>query len=223
MKLRLIWIPAVISLLITVMRVAGELLHWSPRWFSSDTGGTVPASAVSWVIGITWLALPFGAYFAYRLSADGLRPHSTRLWVLLALAGLLIIYGSPLVLVPLLRTLPIGFPRILLIIWLYMVVAAALQYFAWPALFKVLLAYGVAARLPVVIVMSLAMAGGWGTHYDYVGMPPQFSMPLIPRFLWLAFFPQLVFWVAFTIAAGSIGGLAGYWVSLRKPATGSPR
>lgn len=40
----------------------------------------------------------------------------------------------------------------------------------WPSLFKTLLAYAVAARIPVVIIMLLAMLGSWGTHYD--ALPP---------------------------------------------------
>lgn len=46
----------------------------------------------------------------------------------------------------------------------------------------------------------------WGTHYDYVGMPPQFRMPLLPRFLWLALFPQMVFWTSFTVVLGCASG-----------------
>jgi hypothetical protein len=33
-------------------------------------------------------------------------------------------------------------------------------------------------------------------------------MPLLPRFLWLAFFPQLTLWLGFTIIAGSDVGFA---------------
>jgi hypothetical protein len=44
-------------------------------------------------------------------------------------------------------------------------------------------AYGLAARIPVVVVMFLAMAGNWGTHYDYVGAPEPFQMALWPRIL----------------------------------------
>ena len=109
-------------------------------------------------------------------------------------------YRIPIALVPL------HFPAILIPLWLFMAAAGAIQYLAWPALFRTLLLYGFASRVPVVIVMLLAMIGKWGTHYDYVGMPVQFDMPLVPKFLWLAFFPQLVFWVAFTIVAGSICG-----------------
>jgi hypothetical protein len=67
--------------------------------------------------------------------------------------------------------------------------------------------YGLAARIPVAAVMFLAMAGAWGTHYDYVGMPRHFQMPFWPRYLWLALVPQLVFWVAFTVLLGGIGGV----------------
>jgi hypothetical protein len=77
---------------------------------------------------------------------------------------------------------------------------------AWPSLARVLLVYGLLSRIPVVVVMFLAMAGDWGTHYDYVGMPAPFQMPFWPRFLWLAFFPQLVFWVGFTIVLGTLAG-----------------
>ena len=66
----LIAIPALMSLAVTALRLAGELQHWSPRWFSSETGGVAP-SGMSWLIGITWLALPFGAYFGFRLAAAG--------------------------------------------------------------------------------------------------------------------------------------------------------
>jgi hypothetical protein len=40
---------------------------------------------------------------------------------------------------------------------LVIVAAAALQFPAWPALFKVLRAYGYAARIPVAIVMFFAI------------------------------------------------------------------
>ena len=52
------------------------------------------------------------------------------------------------------------------------VLAIGLQYSGWPKLFNVLLAYGFASRIPVLIVMFLAMRGDWQTHYDAV--QPQF-------------------------------------------------
>ena len=44
----------------------------------------------------------------------------------------------------------------------------------WPALGRVLVAYGLAARIPVIIVMLVAMLGNWGTHYDAAPPDPNF-------------------------------------------------
>jgi hypothetical protein len=101
---------------------------------------------------------------------------------------------------------PLPFPPILVLVWTAMALGAVVAARAWPSLARVLLVYGLLARIPVVVVMFLAMAGDWGTHYDYVGMPPPFQMPFWPRFLWLALFPQLVFWVGFTIVLGTLAG-----------------
>ena len=52
---------------------------------------------------------------------------------------------------------------------------------------------------------------------NHPNMPPQFQMSLLPKFLWLAFFPQLVLWVGFTVVAGSMtGSLAAAWMRRRK-------
>jgi len=200
--LRLIILPALISLGVTVLRLTGELKGWSQEWFSTETGGVVPGG-VSWIIGITWLALPFGVYFALKLAAAGQGPRRTGKAVGYSLLGLLIALGGLFLLVP---HLPVGFPKILIFVWLFMAVGAIAPLLGWPALFKTLLAYGLASRIPVALVMFFAMRGNWGTHYDYMGMPPEFQMSLLPKYLWLAFFPQLIFWVAFTILMGSLAG-----------------
>jgi len=193
--------PSLIALAVTLLRLAGELGHWSDRWFSPETGGIVPRGP-SWLFGITWLAAPFGAYFAIRLARAGegtLRPWRTLGWsaagLVLVLAGLRLVWR-----------LPIPFPPILIMVWLVMIAGAALAWAAWPALGRTLLFYGLASRLPVVVLMFLAMRGNWGTHYDYVGVPFALALPFWPRFWWLAFFPQLVFWVGFTVLLGSVAG-----------------
>ena len=196
---RLILVPALISLAVTILRLAGEIGHWSEKWFSSETGGIVP-NGLSWVMGITWLAVPFGVYFALKLVRSGNRPASNARAVGIGILGLVVVMG----LMALIRTRQLELRPRLLLIWSAMALGAIIQLPAWPALFKTLLAYGLACRIPVVIVMFLAMRGDWGTHYDYVGI--ELQMNLLTRFFWLAFFPQLVFWVGFTIVAGSLSG-----------------
>ena len=202
--LRLVRGPSLIALGVTLLRLVGERGHWSERWFSPATGGIIP-HGMSWLFGITWLAIPFGAYFGLRLTRAGegpLRPWRALAWPAAGLVVLLVV-GR------LAWRLPVPFPPILVAVWSVMAIAAALGWIGWPALGRTLLAYGLASRLPVVVVMFLAMRGNWGTHYDYVGVPFALQLTFWPRFLWLAFFPQLVFWVGFTILIGTLaGGLA---------------
>ncbi len=204
--LRLILVPAVITLAVTVLRLTGELRHWSGEWFSTETGGIIP-SGTSWIVGITWLAAIFGVYFAARLVRAGQGPRSIPKGVTFAVLGILIFLGVNPAVTLMHSVFNLSFPAILIPLWFIWIVAGLVQYFGWPQLFKALLLYAYAARIPVAIVMFFAMLGNWGTHYDYVGAPPQFSMSPVPRYLWLAFFPQLVAWVGFTITLGSVTGI----------------
>ncbi len=63
--------PALVALAVTLLRLGGELRGWSEAWFSRATSGLVPSGAFSWLVGITWLALPFGAWFAWRILRSG--------------------------------------------------------------------------------------------------------------------------------------------------------
>lgn len=204
MIFRLIFIPAVITLAVTILRLAGELRHWPARWFSPETGGIVP-SGVSWIIGITWLAAVFGAYFALRLVRAGQKPKSLGKAAGVASVGVLIFLAFRPAVEYIASELNAGFPQYLIFVWFFWALAGVLQYFGWPELFKALLLYAYAARIPVAIVMFFAMLGHWGTHYDYVGI--QIPLNGLPRYLWLAFFPQLVGWVGFTVTLGTVAGI----------------
>jgi hypothetical protein len=199
---RMAALPALISLAVTLLRLAGELRGWSEAWFDRATSGLVPTGAVSWLVGITWLALPFGAWFAWRLLRSGAaRPPAPRGLFFAALA-LVALYGGTR-LVPLLRP---GFPGFLILVWSVGVLAAILSWQVWPALGRVLLAYGLLSRAVVALVMLLAMNGRWGTHYDYADMPRVLEMPFWIAYLTFAFIPQLVFWVAYTLVLGVLAG-----------------
>ena len=73
-----------------------------------------------------------------------------------------------------------------------------------------MLAYAFAARIPVLIVMFLAMRGnggrGWGTHYDAV--VPMFAQASFARkFFYMAVLPQMTAWIGWTVVLGSIIGV----------------
>jgi hypothetical protein len=193
---------------VTLLRLGGERLGWSAAWFSRETGGLVP-SRFGWVIGITWLALPFGIWLALRLVGRDEPPASARRAFGFALVGAIAF-------VALLRIVPrlgLGFPAVLLGSWAASVAGAALAWHGWPRLGLRLLVYGLLSRLPVVVVMFLALRGRWGTHYDYVDSPTVRQLPFWSGFFWLAFFPQLVFWVGFTVVAGAVAGSAATLVA----------
>ncbi len=77
----------------------------------------------------------------------------------------------------------------------------------WKNLLKTLFAYGLAARIPVILIMAFATFGNWGTHYD--GYPPNMAdMSPMMKFLFGGVVPQLVFWVCiWTVGTGMIAGL----------------
>jgi hypothetical protein len=90
--------------------------------------------------------------------------------------------------------------------YLLMALAATVITLGWSALFKVLVAYGYAARIPVAIVMFFALRGHWGTHYD--ALPPHYSGPtsFFGQYMVIAFLPQMVTWIAFTVLVGALVG-----------------
>ena len=216
---RLVRGPFWISVALTLVRLSGELAHVSERWFQRGTGGVLP-SGVGWILGISWLPVLFGPHFLDRLQKGGEKAPQGRVF-LFGLLGAAVVFLGFQFLLPL---LPLPFPKILLGVWAVMAAGAALQAAGWPPLFRTLLAYGVSSRAVVALVMLFAMSGHWGTHCDYAGMPPEFQMPLLPRFLWLAFFPQLVFWVSHTVIVGSVSaGLYGLLRSLVSKRASQPQ
>jgi hypothetical protein len=190
--------PAIITLGVTILRLLGEREGWSRAWFNPEAGGAGS------IVGITWLAPLFGIYFALKLAATGQGPKSLGQAVGLAFLAVAIIYGLSFVGSAL--HLQRDFQGRLLFFWAIFALAALITFPSWPTLFKTLLAYAYAARIPVALVMFLAFRGDWHTHYD--APPPDMpaGMGLWSKYLWLGFFPQLILWVGFTIVAGMLFG-----------------
>jgi hypothetical protein len=79
---RLIAIPMVITLAVTILRLVGELNHWPTLGFNTAAGGGGA------LVGISWLPLVFGPYFALKLAAAGDGPASSRKVIGFAVLGL---------------------------------------------------------------------------------------------------------------------------------------
>jgi hypothetical protein len=193
---RLILVPAVISLAVTLIRLIGELQHWPARWFNPVAGGGLAP------IGISWLVLIFGIYFALKLARAGEGPASNGRAVVFALIGTVLMFAGGFIgFGP-----QLDFPGKLIVGLLIIVASAAIQFSGWSSLAKTLLAYGYAARIPVAILMFFAIRGQWGTHYDVLppGFPPDAGF--WSTYFLIGFLPQMVLWVAFTINIGALFG-----------------
>jgi len=192
---RLVLVPAIITLTVTVLRLIGELQQWSPKLFNRDAGGGGA------LIGIVWLIPLFGIYFALKLAAAGEGPASVGKalgWAALAFAlntalgfGSFALFKSPVVQLGVFTATS----------WLAILVARP----GWPALWRVLLCYGFAARLPVLVIMFLAIFGGWDSHYakprpDFPAMGPW------GLFFWTALLPQVSVWIYLTVVGGLLFG-----------------
>lgn len=202
-KWGLVFVPAVITLLVTLLRLIGELQGWSETLFGTEAGGGGA------VVGIVWLVPIFGAYFGWKLASEGEVPASLGKPAMLALAGIAIVVVTVMVAA---QTPPI---LMLLIIAVGALAGIYVARLGWNALGDTLIRYGLLARLPVIIIMFLAFRGNWGTHYDAVG--PEFPvLSFWQKFFFLGVVPQLTIWIFFTVAVGILFGLLGARVAVKK-------
>lgn len=196
----LIAVPALITLAVTILRLEGELQHWPKPWFNAAAGGGGA------LIGISWLPIIFGPYFAVKLARAGNRPAGLGKAFGFAVLGLVILVAGGFGVSSTLSH-PSG---LTVIAFLVMLAAAFIPRAGWRSLGAVLLAYAFAARVPVLVVMFFAMRGnggaGWGTHYDAVA--PMFAhLPFGIKFLYEAILPQMTLWIGYTVILGSILGI----------------
>ncbi len=193
---KLILIPSVITLAITLLRLVGELNNWAPSLFNKAPGGGGA------LLGISWLPPLLGIWFAYKLIKANETPETSGGRVILhALGGIaLMAVGGALMA----GQGPDNFSVVKMIAALALFVAAtAIQFPAWRKFFKTILAYGLAARIPVAILMFFAIKGAWGTHYDVA--PPGFpEMSWFNKYLLIGLVPQLFLWIPFTVLTGSL-------------------
>src|SRR3990170_1049577 len=193
--MRLILVPAAITLGVTLLRLGGELRHGPPALFSRLPGGGLA------LVGIAWVAPVFGAWFGYRLGRSGLAPpgKGRALGLPLAAAATFFLVGW----VAEKAGWAASANALIAVFAVGAVLALAVSIPAWPALGQLLVAYAVAARIPVAVVMLFAILAGWGTHYD--APPPVFPAMLpLRRWLWTGLLPQATIWVAYTVVVGML-------------------
>jgi hypothetical protein len=207
---RLIAVPSVITLAVTILRVVGELKHWPSPLFNTAAGGGGA------IVGIAWLPIIFGPYFAVKLMGADEGPASTGRAIGYPFLGLVVF-----VLGGILFQRSVNHPSAMTgVAFLVMLCAAFVPVIGWRSLGRTMLDYGLAARIPVIVVMYFAMSAnggaGWGTHYDAVP-PPFANLPWTTKYIFLAVVPQLTLWIAWTTILGGIfGGIAAAVVNRGK-------
>ena len=209
---RLVLVPGIITLAVTILRIVGELQNWPSILFSRSAGGGGA------IVGISWLAFIFAVYFAVKLqrSGQGL-PSSGRAIGLMVLALVIFVAGSFLPILGMRETMVLRL-SILGALGAAMSVAAVLiMRKAWPAYWNVMLAYALVARIPVIVVYFLAFQESWNTHYDAI--PPGVTVEG-PRFILLGLLPQLFLWVPFTMIFCGLFGVISAAILKRRTGQG---
>ncbi len=203
-----------------MLRLVGELQGWSPALFNRGDRPFSPS-----LVGIVWLVPVFGAWFGWKLTRAGSGPGSLGRALGLTLASMAVL---PLfsVLAPKAGILPerLWKPDVPLaesftiqsVFVAFAIVGLATSILAWPALGRTLLAYGLAARIPVALLMLVAMLGNWGTHYD---ARPTYQMGALGWWVAIGLVPQLSFWMWYTIVVGALFGIIAAAIAQRRGTT----
>ena len=200
----LVLVPAIITLAVTLIRLAGERMGGSDTLFNRSAGG---AGAL---IGIVWLVPIFGYWFGHRLTRAGFGPASLGRFYAFTVLGLVVMAGLTAAAFALSAGSVLQIVLVIIGSW----AGALLVRYAWPALGTTLIAYGLAARIPVALIMLAAILGDWGTHYDVA--PPGFpeGVGKVEKWVRLGLVPQLTVWIGFTVIVGAL--LAGIAVAVAR-------
>ena len=198
----LILVPSIITLAVTILRLVGELNHWSNFWFNREAGGGFAP------IGIGWLAPVFGIYFAFKLARRGEGTSSAGRVILSCVVAILLIVVAAFLTSKFISPQPDNAASIAVLL-VATVAAILIMSRPWPSLFRTLIVYGYAARIPVAIVMLFAIRGNWGTHYDVKPSPDFPDMSWFMKWLLIGAAPQLILWILITVTSGLLfGGIA---------------
>ena len=212
-------VPAILTLIVCIVRLVGELQNWNPDLFGTEAGGTT-AEEKPTLFGIAMLVPIFGLWFGLRLRRQTGQPTSlARAW-LVPLVGIGIVVGAAYALVMAdMIVIPTkeqpGEPAGLEYLLGLAGVVVLAMFLAWPRLATTLLLYGLLARIPVVVITVIAINAGdeWNTHYTKLAAG--FVVAEDEKLLALLT-PQLTMWIAFTIFVGGLFGALGATLTRQK-------
>jgi hypothetical protein len=184
-------VAALLTLVVTVVRVVGEVNQWDPTWFSPEAGSPLNP------FGIVWLVPVFGWLIGRRLAQTGGAPRLVAgffvpMFAFLVILGAAGFIGSSFEREEMRRALNylfVGAP-----------IMSLLALFAWPRAFVALLIYAIAARVPVMLVQYLDVQNGWSTHYGRTA--PQLGLLDQDDRIWMLTLAQAGVWIPFTVTLG---------------------
>jgi len=204
-----------VTLAVTLLRLTLELTGHVPHEGMEGGGG-------GYAIGISWLIFVFGGVMGWRLQRQGLGPGRPGRTLGLA------------VLITILAILPAAlwfsrfeialdaFPAVIFISSAGWITGTVLMFRLWPGLARLTLVYGVLARLPVVVITSIAVPMEWGTHYEKAGPGAGLDLSTGEALFGLNY-AQVFLWIPATVVLGCTVGALLAWVASRTRRVGPPR
>jgi hypothetical protein len=198
-NIRLLLWPTIITALVSTARLIAEVRGW----ISAQSGGALNP------LGISWLALLFGGYFAIHLSRNGSRPRVQRawLWAIVAFAAVTVSVGwqfGPFLEADQSEATFEKLRGAMLLLMAITTTTAIALLLVWPRLVWTMLCYALPARLLVVAFTWLAKHFEWSTHYTKFG-PSGIERDMGDTMLSAAL-AQGGFWIPWTIVAGCLTG-----------------
>ena len=198
--------PVLISLVVLLARLGGELAGLGAPWFSPAPGGGFA------VVGMGWLIPIFGFWFGWKLTGAGRAPDRPGFSFLLHAAAAIFGVGGFVVAVAVLEA---EFPVTQAVAGGGLLLAILLAWKAWPSLTRATLLYALLVRLAVVVVTIPTWYYEAGTHFDQVA--EEFAERSKNDQLLVLITPQLTLWIGLTIGVAGLLATAASMIRGRSP------